>query len=101
MRMRRFVLMVLTVAFTMAALALTTVFVGSSIHMMNEASRASTNHRFFAEIMSALADMGIAIALLIVSFSVLIIVLRRIPIRVTLDEAFPRNKPDGGKLHER
>ena len=92
--MRRIVLMVLTAAFTIAAVTLTTVFVGNSIHMMNEASRASTNHRFFAEIMSALADMGIAIALLILSFSALIVCLRRIPIRFTpqLLEQMTRHK---------
>ena len=83
MRLRRFLLAVLTTAFTIAAVILTIVFVGTSIDMMNEASRASVNHRFFAGIMSGLADMGIAIALLIVSFSVLILCLRRVPIRLT------------------
>ena len=83
MRMRRFVLMVLTGAFTIAAVTLTTVFVGSSIYMMNEITRLTVRSPTLPDAASALADIGIAIALLIASFSVFILCLRRIPIRLT------------------
>ena len=83
MRLRRFLLAVLTTAFTIAAVTLTTVFVGSSIYMMHEISRLTVRSPLLPGAASALADIGIAIALLIVSFSVLILCLRRIPIRLT------------------
>ena len=88
LRLRQFVLMVLTATVTVAAVALTAVFAHSAVLLMGRIEHVSSQSRFLPDAVSALADMGIAIAALIVSFVVLIWCIRRAP--VTLAQVFPQ-----------